>query len=94
MTIERRFVVSLNDIGAVVFECIRCKTRVAVSPDNIGPISGKCPRCSHTWKIPEQAEFSSESYITNFAKALGKIRCTDPQTIGFGIFLEFEEPKD
>ncbi len=38
MTVERRIVVSLGDIRAVIFQCKTCATRVAVPPDKLDEV--------------------------------------------------------
>jgi hypothetical protein len=98
MTLERRFLVGLEDIAAVVFECNHCHARISLSPDNIGVLKGNCPRCTYSWQFLEPASAPlvpnlSKSYFTNFTEALGKIRRMEPQTIGFKLLLEFKEPE-
>ncbi len=98
MTIERRLIVGLGDITAVVFECVHCGVRVAINPDDLGTLAGKCPRCSYTWGLVEPVSNVpptnlSRSFISDFTQALMKIRRLDPQTVGFRLLLEFKEPE-
>jgi hypothetical protein len=51
MAIERRLVVGLNDIQGVVFECVKCRGGMLLSPDR-SITEDKllhCPLCGEHW---------------------------------------------
>jgi hypothetical protein len=93
MTFERRLVVGLEEIKAIVFECNECKSRVAISPQSIEHPPHSCPR-SHSWNWDRPAERSMmASAHQDFISGLKALR--DPareHSSGFKIFLEYEEP--
>jgi hypothetical protein len=102
MTFEHKLLVSLGEIKAIVFECTRpsglgageqeCKSRIVVSPDDIGSLPSACPR-SHAWNwnVPtENAGFINA--LPQFIDALKKLRQAGrEQQAGFRVFLEFDE---
>jgi hypothetical protein len=51
MAIERRLVVGLNDIQAVVFECVKCRGGMVLSPDRTITEDKlvQCPLCGEQW---------------------------------------------
>lgn len=87
MTVERKIVVGLDAVRAVILECRSCRTRVVLSPDRCG-ICAQCPECLSTWISAVQGN-------ANFLDALSKIRVDSP-TVATGpirILLELDEPE-
>jgi hypothetical protein len=93
VTIERRFVVGLDDIKSIVFECYSCKARLAISPDDDRAIPRGCPRCNEPWVDPTRPSISAESEFTNLAVAVKQIRSMRAEACGFRLLLEFNEPE-
>lgn len=96
MTVERKIIVGLGDITALILECKNCSTRVVLSPDK-AEIPRSCPSCPQQWlpAAPPKVE-STVSVFANFIEAIRKIR--DMQSSSgdewpkFRILLEFDEP--
>jgi len=103
MTFERKLLVGLEEIRAIVFECIKpsetggceCKSRIVLRPENVGSVPKECPR-GHAWdwNVPvENAAFISA--LPQFVDSLKKLRQAGrEQQAGFRIFLEFDEPSE
>jgi hypothetical protein len=91
MTSERRIIVSLSDIKAVVFECDECKARTSIVPERFQFIPDTCPSghrwASQTGEMLGQAPFMPMGFIY----ALKKLRTANYEKMGFRILLEFEE---
>lgn len=99
MTVERRIVVSLGDIRAVIFQCKSCATRVAVPPDkldNATALLDKCSVCDAGWWSQNATKLLTQpaaSFVV-FLRALGQIGTPDAsETVGFTLSLEFDEPR-
>ena len=86
MTYERRIVVSLDEIKAVVFECGQCNSRTAIAPDKLTSIPENCPN-GHLWQSIGLAHTGA------FINSLRHFKDPIYEKAGFKIFLEFEEPK-
>ena len=97
MTIERKILVSLRDIKAICFECLKCHARVSLRPDKIIEIPLACQHCGVEWRKARTTgvEAQQASAFEQFVYAIGRIRTiTDEGTAGqFRILLEFNEPK-
>jgi len=97
VTIERKIVVSLEEIKAVIFECATkdCKARTVLSPQNISSIPEQCPHNHHwDWKSRKEIEqHSSKTPYPAFIASLKRLTSPDSYCPGFHIFLEFDEPK-
>jgi hypothetical protein len=95
MTVERKVVVSLRDIKAVVFQCVMetCGSKVSVPPDVVADIPNACPRCHREWSHTViKNDESLSSPFTAFISSIAKIRMLNGKTAGFRILLEFDEP--
>lgn len=102
MTLERKIVLGLDEIKAIVFECSSagCGARVVLPPDAIDNIPTNCPG-RHAWnwadpKLIERAEQSNSKSapLVSFLQSLRRLR--DPlvqESAGFKISLELDEPK-
>jgi hypothetical protein len=94
MTFERKIVVSLGDIKAVVFECDGCRCRVVMNPDNTRDLPGQCPECRKQWIHGGlKASQTMDSTSRTFLLALTKLRMTNEEYSGFQILFELEEPR-
>jgi hypothetical protein len=93
MTIERRIVAGLDDIKAMIFECVKCGSRVCRSPDRIGEIPFHCD-CGQQWRpAPAMQPRLPEPYFIEFVKAIPVLRTINRENpLGFRILFEFEEP--
>lgn len=98
MTVEHKFVVGLDDIKAVIFECRQCRTRVSMPPSD-ARIPRQCPAepCGSVWIMGQPAgvisdfEGSTSAHL-NFVSAIGHIRKRNGAA--FRILLEFDsQPK-
>jgi len=92
MTFERRIVAGLDDIKAVVFECLNCKARVCRPATKIGNVPFSCECCAREWRHdsgnPQPGDVEQD--FVQFVKAISTLR-TNGQ-LGFRILLEFDEP--
>jgi len=90
VTIERKIVLELDDINAVVFKCRKCGARVCLDPDH-AQVPAKCldERCdSDHWIKGQSAEMSS-----NLIAAIKDAR-KKKDGAAFTILLEFEDPQE
>jgi hypothetical protein len=95
MTIERKLLVSLEEIKGIVLKCTTegCDSSARFSPDKIDTIPQRCPH-SHQWNW-QGADLRQqiESPIWSWLQILRRLRDPMNQNCGFKLFLEFEEPK-
>jgi hypothetical protein len=96
MTIERKVIVGVEDVKAVIFECKGCKARVTISPDG-ARIPQRCPNCQEQWLSSSVSTTSTSlSAYVAFLESLGKMREKALETNGewpkFRILFEFDEP--
>ena len=91
MTIERRLVVPIRDIKAVIFECSVCGARTVqpLGPDVVLPRT--CPR-EHRWEMftGQNAGYGPEGKLTRTLGELAALGTAAPN--GFRVLLELEEP--
>jgi hypothetical protein len=97
MTIERKIIVSLDEIKALVFECREgdCRSRITLNIDEIA--MDTLPRkCSNNhewiWKISDAPSLSPFSAIVGAFKNLN----AKPDIIArsrFQMFLQLDDPK-
>ncbi len=99
MTVERRIVVSLGDIRAVIFQCKACATRVAVLPEKLDDATAlldKCSVCDAAWWSQNATKLLAKpaaSFVV-FLRALRQIGTPEAsETVGFTLSLEFDEPQ-
>ena len=81
MTIEKRFVVGIEDIRSIVFQCDKCGGKVTCSPDKEGHIPYRCLQCAEAWRSDTQ-----ESPVTVLLQILAAMR----KGIGHGFSVKFE----
>jgi hypothetical protein len=95
MTFERKILVGLDDIKSVVFECLGCRSRLALSPDELNKFPQHCSRCPQQWIPPDPDTYSStDSPFSNFLRGITQIRTLiGAKAVGVKILLEFDEPK-
>lgn len=94
MTFENKIVVGLDDIKAVIFECVGCGTRISVCPDELR-VPEKCPHCPADWRVKVTISKDSASPFESFCSAVSEIRARMASSSGlakFKILLELEEP--
>jgi hypothetical protein len=80
MTVERKLVMGLEEIRAVVFECDECRSRVVLARGNLDPLPKACPH-GHAWDWENSAGESFAAFIAD---------PTVSQRAGVSLFLEFE----
>src|SRR5258708_22322901 len=95
MTIERKIVVGLDDIKAIVFECPNCHSRLAVSPDKVDLFPQRCSRCPQQWVFQDPSPYTSaDSSLSNFLRSITELRVLIKScAMGVRVLLEFDEPK-
>jgi len=98
MTVERKIIIGLEDIKAVLFKCTACDSRMSVVTKADEPIRipHECHNCHRTWSLLEPAQYEHVgSPFVNFTSSLTKIisHWNDGVKTGFRILLELEEPK-
>jgi len=93
MTFDRKIVVSLDEISAVVFECNQCKARVVVQPERVTLPPTFCPN-GHGWNWNVASEHSEVAAPAGaWVLSLNRLRLPDAsQRYGFRVLLEFKEP--
>ena len=90
MTIERRIVISLRDIRAVIFEC-KCGARSTQPFDTGIALPETCPR-NHRWdmKSGPAVTYAPEVKFTKMLEELIKQAEIGPS--GFRVLLELNDP--
>jgi len=93
MTFERRIVVSLDEIAAVVLECTRCGAKSVSAPEHMTLPPAFCPN-GHGWNWNVQSELTETGApLVAWVLSLNRLRLRDvPQAYGFKVFLEFKDP--
>lgn len=92
MTVERRIIVGLEDIKALIFECRECKSKIVLTPEDSDKPPKTCPK-GHAWEwnIPEEYETINGSVFFFFLRALKRLRDrVEERASGFKILLEFD----
>lgn len=92
MTFERKIIVGLEEIKALVFECNECGARTIIPLEKLSSIPKECPN-GHRWDWNVKPDITGSPYLI-FMLSLKKL--IDPQyekAAHFKIFLELEEPK-
>jgi hypothetical protein len=95
MVVERRIITGIEDIKAVIFECVKCKSRTSHSPDRAIDVPYACV-CGHLWRKEDHSARMArmEQSSVQFVSAIAALRMVDRENpLGFKILLEFEEPK-
>jgi ribosomal protein S27E len=97
MTVERRMIVGIDDIKAVTFECLNCKTRTTVPSASLRDVPRTCNSCSTIWWT--NADASAHVLISGpasigFIQAIVTLNVLIRENkMAFRILLEFDEPK-
>ena len=92
MTFERKIIVGLEEIKALVFQCNECEARTVIPIGKLSSIPTECPT-GHSWDANAAPDSPKSPY---FAFMFSLKRLMDPQyekAARFKIFLELEEPK-
>jgi hypothetical protein len=91
MTFERKIVIGLEEIKAVIFQCNKCGSKISIAPDKLDSIPRQCPN-DHAFLWNPSPEFAG-SMLGAFTTSIKKLREPIYENLGFKIFLELEEPK-
>jgi hypothetical protein len=95
MTFERKIIVGLEDITAVILECKneKCKKRILHQLNAGIDIPILCT-CQRPWLAPAVIKIrETDSPLFNFINLISPIRSlTENDAIGFKILLQFDEP--
>lgn len=96
MTVERRIVVSLGDIRAVILECKECHAQKTIPPNKI-PVGGtfleKCDICGTKWWSSGSVEKPKfPNHIISFLETIRDIQKVE-NLVHFTLLLEFDEPQ-
>ncbi|MGO9316220.1 MAG: hypothetical protein ACLPXT_15865 [Terracidiphilus sp.] len=92
MTFEYRLLVGFEEIEAVVFECLTCKTRTSIPVAEFNKPPAQCPK-QHVWNTGEPV-LEGKPVFHVLAMLLGKL--ADPtlqKHCGFRVSLEFPAKK-
>jgi hypothetical protein len=100
MTVERKIIIGLEDIKAVVFECTSCLSRVSIPPQARGNtrIPNECPQCSAKWSVLDPLKYGDQISLTphaNLVTSIERLKSFSDELIkmaGFKILFELEEP--
>jgi hypothetical protein len=84
VTIEKKILIGLEDISAVVFECPKCHARVTRSPEKAGETPHICGECRTEFISPLSAR---EGAIWQFLRALSTLRKYESEA---GFIVRFE----
>jgi len=95
MTVEHRILVGIDDLKAITFECLKCKARITLLPNDKLGVPDSCSACSAVWKASSPSSnvtVSAPAAIT-FVDAIKRLvlLAAEPQA-AFKILLEFDEP--
>lgn len=96
MTVERRYIVGLNDLRALVFECTSCGTHLSLPPDKVkAKPPERCFGCGEPWwkDGPQLPEGVAAHSIGRFLGAIPDVRVLQNQAgMGFRLLFEFDDP--
>jgi hypothetical protein len=98
MTIERKLIVGIEDIKAVVFECKSCLSRMSILPKEGASknIPTACPYCrAEWWNFQTSARAPVFSLAHLFVESIERLRSLANEGVELGarILLELEEPR-
>ena len=91
MVIERKIVIGLGDIRAVIFECTECHGRLAVPADRLihGDKMTQCTYCGKAWLD----NYTKASPYLGILEAVQKVKqLEEAGVVPFHTRLEFDEP--
>lgn len=96
MTFEHKLLVGLEEIKAIVFECLAngCESKVVIAPDRTDTLPMTCPH-GHAWdwNIPTTSQASYGSPVLLWLQSLRRLRDPISKKFGFRLLLEFEGPE-
>jgi hypothetical protein len=105
MAIERKIIIGLNDVKALVFECNICKSRISIPIEeavDIASMPKKCYIGHHwNWNIAPAASSSPYAAIIQALASINAIETGDEERnkpdiatrSEFRVLMEFEDPK-
>ena len=100
MTFERKIVVGIDDIKAVIFECRdqKCKVRTTVPADALREVPRSCPSCNSPWNVNAITQHvnTSAGAAVALVQAITTMRVLQREGKGenFEILFEFDEPAE
>lgn len=74
MTVEKRTLISFNDILAIEYECPHCQVRHSVPIEKVDRTLFSCPNCNEPLISQAQRAMPDEVIITSFIKSLREIQ--------------------
>jgi transposase-like protein len=88
MTVEKRILISPQDIVGLGFECPHCKASYSVPVTRLDRIGSLCPNCQQRWVSSTQPSSSlqSEDVVLNYF--VGYLRELQRRDFGASIRLE------
>lgn len=95
MTVERRLVISLDEIKSIVLECTSdgCRSRTTFSPDKVDNTPQTCPQGHRwTWEVQGEQRNPTTSPIWAWLILLKRLRDPIGNNRGFRLLLELDEP--
>jgi hypothetical protein len=97
MTLEHRMIVGIDDIKAITFECLNCKTRTTVPVSSLRSVPQACGSCNAVWWTGADV---ASNVSTSGPAAIGFIQAIVTLKImirekkdAFRILLEFDDPR-
>ena len=85
MTIEKKFVVGIDDIKSIRLQCNKCPASFVYCPNRVGHIPRACVQCGEHWH-----ESGEESAILTMLDLIAAIKKGTGN--GFKIKFEFDAP--
>jgi len=92
MTIQKRTLISPQDIIGIEYECKHCHARYVVTMKQIGETVFHCPNCKCIWvrsDTPTTSNYSEEKVMRIFGEFLRELQ---DRPMGAIIRLELAEP--
>lgn len=97
MTVERRMIAGIDDIRAVTFQCLSCKTGITIPADSMREVPRQCISCNAVWWRGDEL---ATHVSTSGPAAMAFIQAIRTLAImmrekkeAFRIFLDLDEPK-
>jgi hypothetical protein len=94
MTIQKRSLISLQDLLGVEYECTHCHARYSIPLDKLDRVTLSCPNCKEQWfDHPARTSINvSEDMLHNF---VGQLRALQScQLKGVAVRLEIADGDD
>jgi hypothetical protein len=93
MTVERKIVVSTQDIKAISYECKACGAKVSFPPDKALDAMNQCFSCKTEWKKETPTVTREDGNALKLAEAVAGLRMSE-QRYGFRVLFEFDEARN